>query len=49
MKRAPPTVAAGLDPRVEVRFEGEDEEQKKAQAFLVKALGSGDILFIPET
>ena len=30
---------AGLDPRVEVRFKGEDEEQKKAQAFLTKAFG----------
>jgi multidrug efflux pump len=28
---------AGLDPRIEVRFKGEDQEQKKAQAFLVKA------------
>ncbi|MBO6520135.1 MAG: efflux RND transporter permease subunit [Rhodospirillales bacterium] len=30
---------AGLDPRITVRFKGEDEEQKKAQAFLVKAFG----------
>ena len=30
---------AGLDPRINVRFKGEDEEQKKAQAFLVKAFG----------
>jgi len=30
---------AGIDPRVEVRFKGEDEEQKKAQAFLSKAFG----------
>jgi multidrug efflux pump len=29
--------AAGLDPRVEVEFRGEDEEQKAAQAFLQKA------------
>ncbi len=28
---------AGLDPRVEVTFKGEDEEQKKAEAFLGKA------------
>jgi multidrug efflux pump len=30
---------AGIDPRVDVRFKGEDEEQKKAQAFLLKAFG----------
>jgi len=30
---------AGLDPRVEVRFKGEDEEQQKAKAFLSKAFG----------
>ena len=30
---------AGFDPRITVRFKGEDEEQKKAQAFLVKAFG----------
>lgn len=30
---------AGLDPRINVRFKGEDEEQKKAQDFLVKAFG----------
>ena len=30
---------AGLDPRVEVEFRGEDEEQKAAQAFLQKAFG----------
>lgn len=30
---------AGLDPRINVRFKGEDEEQKRAQAFLVKAFG----------
>jgi len=30
---------AGLDPRIDVTFKGEDEEQKKAQAFLVKAFG----------
>jgi len=28
---------AGIDPRVGVAFRGEDEEQKKAEAFLVKA------------
>ena len=28
---------AGLDPRIDVAFKGEDEEQKEAQAFLVKA------------
>ncbi len=36
-KRPTPPVAVGLDPRIEVRFKGEDQEQKKAQAFLVKA------------
>jgi len=30
---------AGLDPRVSVKFKGEDEEQKKAEAFLGKAFG----------
>ncbi|MBT4907501.1 MAG: efflux RND transporter permease subunit [Rhodospirillaceae bacterium] len=30
---------AGIDPRVEVEFRGEDEEQKAAQAFLQKAFG----------
>ena len=30
---------AGIDPDVEVRFKGEDEEQKKAEAFLIKAFG----------
>ncbi|MBO6946896.1 MAG: efflux RND transporter permease subunit [Rhodospirillales bacterium] len=30
---------AGFDPRIGVRFKGEDEEQKKAQDFLVKAFG----------
>ena len=30
---------AGIDPRVEVDFRGEDEEQKAAQAFLQKAFG----------
>ena len=28
---------AGIDPRIDVEFRGEDEEQKKAQAFLGKA------------
>ena len=28
-----------LDPRVEIAFKGEDEEQKKAEAFLTKAFG----------
>ena len=36
-KRPTAPVAVGLDPRIEVRFKGEDQEQKKAQAFLVKA------------
>ncbi len=31
--------AAGLDPRVDVTFKGEDEEQRQAQAFLSKAFG----------
>ncbi|MEK9724223.1 MAG: efflux RND transporter permease subunit, partial [Rhodospirillaceae bacterium] len=31
--------SAGLDPRIEVAFKGEDEEQKKAKAFLGKAFG----------
>jgi len=30
---------ADLDPRISIRFKGEDEEQAKAQAFLSKALG----------
>ena len=30
---------AGIDPRIEVEFRGEDEEQKKAEAFLGKAFG----------
>ncbi|MEE8271549.1 MAG: efflux RND transporter permease subunit, partial [Alphaproteobacteria bacterium] len=30
---------AGLDPRIDVEFKGEDEEQKAAQAFLGKAFG----------
>ncbi len=30
---------AGLDPRLEVRFKGQDEEQRKAADFLVKAFG----------
>ncbi|WP_169569286.1 efflux RND transporter permease subunit [Sneathiella limimaris] len=30
---------AGIDPAVNFRFKGEDEEQKKAQAFLGKAFG----------
>lgn len=29
--------AAGIDPRVDVEFRGEDEEQKAAQSFLLKA------------
>jgi len=32
-------VNADIDPRVEVEFRGEDEEQKAAQAFLQKAFG----------
>lgn len=31
--------AADLDPRISIRFKGEDEEQDKAKAFLVKAFG----------
>ena len=31
--------AADLDPRINVRFKGEDEEQAKAKAFLSKAFG----------
>ena len=31
---------AGLDPRIEVTFRGEDEEQRKAEAFLLKAFGA---------
>jgi len=31
--------AANLDPRIDVAFKGEDEEKKKASAFLVKAFG----------
>ncbi len=30
---------AGLDPRVELEFKGEDEEQREAEAFLIKAFG----------
>ena len=30
---------AGLDPRVQITFKGEDEEQKKASAFLARAFG----------
>ena len=30
---------AGLDPRILVKFKGEDEEQQAAQAFLMKAFG----------
>ncbi len=30
---------AGFDPRITIRFKGEDEEQRKAQDFLVKAFG----------
>lgn len=30
---------AGIDDRIEVKFKGEDEEQKKARAFLGKAFG----------
>jgi multidrug efflux pump len=30
---------AGLDPRIDIAFKGEDEEQKKAEAFLVRAFG----------
>ena len=30
---------AKLDPRISVEFKGEDEEQKKAEAFLMKAFG----------
>ena len=32
--------SAGLDPRIEVRFRGEDEEQRAAEAFLLKAFGA---------
>jgi multidrug efflux pump len=32
-------LTAGIDPRVDVEFRGEDEEQKAAQAFLQKAFG----------
>lgn len=35
---------ARLDPRVQVEFKGQDEEQQKAEAFLVKAFGAA--LFI---
>ena len=31
---------AGLDPRVAVKFRGEDEEQRAAEAFLLKAFGA---------
>ena len=30
---------ANLDPRIEVTFKGEDEEQRQAQTFLIKAFG----------
>ena len=30
---------ADLDPRILVKFKGEDEEQQAAQAFLMKAFG----------
>ena len=30
---------AGFDPRLSIKFKGEDEEQKKAEAFLTKAFG----------
>ena len=30
---------ANLDPRIKIKFKGEDEEQEKAQAFLSKAFG----------
>ena len=30
---------ANIDPRVEIEFKGEDEEQRQAEAFLVKAFG----------
>ena len=31
---------AGLDPRIAVKFRGEDEEQRAAEAFLLKAFGA---------
>ena len=31
---------AGLDPRIAVTFKGEDEEQRQAEAFLMKAFGA---------
>ena len=31
---------AGLDPRIAVKFRGEDEEQRRAEAFLLKAFGA---------
>ena len=31
---------AGLDPRIAVKFRGEDEEQRQAEAFLLKAFGA---------
>ena len=31
---------AGLDPRIAVKFRGEDEEQREAEAFLLKAFGA---------
>ena len=31
---------AGLDPRIAVTFKGEDEEQRQAEAFLMKAFGT---------
>jgi len=33
------TAQANLDPRVEVTFKGEDEEQRESQAFLTRAFG----------
>lgn len=37
-------IAAGVDPRVDIRFKGEDEERRKAQDFLTKAFAAA--LFI---
>jgi multidrug efflux pump len=36
--------SADLDPRIEYRFKGEDEEQKKAQDFIVKAFAMAVLL-----
>ena len=33
-------MGAGLDPRIAVKFRGEDEEQRAAEAFLLKAFGA---------